>query len=598
MRFALLAGLLLALGALMLPAFAAPGAMRWSDAALKPYHAVASPDGTLICMERGFGKAAIYRTDTLTEVREIAADTAGYAFYVFSPDNALLAVGSRGRTRCYAVATGEMVGSCQGTARAFTAQGMLITTGNQRSIIFCDPRTGDTRRTLAAIGEVQQLALSPAGDVLAYMTNDALVLAKTTGEKLQQWPSSSITMRALAFSPDGSLLAGNTATDHLNVWRVADGTVVQEVALNRVVIGNACISADNRVLYYAAAGAEIYRITLADGKEGDPLPMTATPQMIALTANGTRLLATSQQRVAVWNPATNSTEMEMSVQDATGRPIAFSPDGTLLATCVKDGVALRKVADGALVRTLPCPGGVGEMLFSPDGARLAVTNDNRVLVLRVEDGGVQYTLQSPVRLWLRALAFSGDGKLLFVGGREMANGGQLGKIDVWRMTDGSLARTLDTGGEGLWSLAASANGNYIASGSQETRSVTIMNAFDGTKVRTLADQKGWLHSVAFTPDGDLLSAAPRELQVIDIKTGEVKRRIAERTPPFVLSADGATVISNGQYGNGPAFVWSLATGAVLATLRTDTQTGHFALTRDGQLAATSTTDGLAVWEVK
>ncbi len=64
----------------------------------------------------------------------------------------------------------------------------------------------------------------------------------------------------------------------------------------------------------------------------------------------------------------------------------------MLATCAKDGVALRKVADGTLMRTLHCPGGASELRFAPDSTMLAVSFRDRVLVLRVADGSVLYTL--------------------------------------------------------------------------------------------------------------------------------------------------------------------------------------------------------------
>lgn len=581
--------------ALLLPALAVPGAMRWSDAVLKPFHAAASPDGSLLAIERGFGKVAVFRTDTLTEVREIDADVTGYPCYVFSADNTLLAVSTYGETRCYVVASGELVGSFPGIARAFTAKGVLVTTEG-RSITYRDPRTGNPQRTLAAIGVVMQLTLSPKGDTLAYLTEKALVLAKSTGEKLRQWPSESGFMRVLTFSPDGSLLAGNTKPDRVAVWRIADGTEVRALALDHVVISDARITPDNNTLYYTAAGAEIHRLSLADGKEGDQLPMGATPQMIALTTDGTRLVAASQQRVAVWNPAANSTVAELNPPTSTGASVAFSPDDTLLATVVNGGVALRKVADGTVVRMLPCPGGIQELLFAPDGVTLAALNGSRVQVLRVVDGSVQYSLQPTPRLWLKSIAFSGDGKLLFVGGQTY--NGQQGKITIWRMADGTLERTLDTGGRGLWCLAASANGNYVASGSNDTWSVTVMNAFEGTKVRTIDNQRCGQRSLAFTPAGDLLSAAAGEILLTNITNGTVKHHFTERNSPFVLSADGATIISNGESASGPAYVWSLATGKELATIRIDTQSCGIALSHDNKLAATSTSDGLAVWDVK
>src|SRR5262245_12637097 len=53
--------------------------------------------------------------------------------------------------------------------------------------------------------------------------------------------------------------------------------------------------------------------------------------------------------------------------------VAFTPDGTLLATASVDGtVRLWRVDDGGLVGTLSHPEGITSMALSPDG-RLLVT---------------------------------------------------------------------------------------------------------------------------------------------------------------------------------------------------------------------------------
>jgi WD40 repeat protein len=54
-----------------------------------------------------------------------------------------------------------------------------------------------------------------------------------------------------------------------------------------------------------------------------------------------------------------------------GRQIAFSPDSRILATSSADGtITLRRVGDGATLRTIAHPGGATSVAFTRDGAML------------------------------------------------------------------------------------------------------------------------------------------------------------------------------------------------------------------------------------
>jgi hypothetical protein len=77
MRSVFLAGLVCVLCCLAPPTFAVPGAMRWSEAKLMTVYNAVSPDGSLIAIQRGFGKAAVYHSDTLTQLCEITLAACG-----------------------------------------------------------------------------------------------------------------------------------------------------------------------------------------------------------------------------------------------------------------------------------------------------------------------------------------------------------------------------------------------------------------------------------------------------------------------------------------------------------------------------------------
>ncbi|MDE3091595.1 MAG: PD40 domain-containing protein, partial [Chloroflexota bacterium] len=85
--------------------------------------------------------------------------------------------------------------------------------------------------------------------------------------------------------------------------------------------------------------------------------------------------------------------------------IAFSPDGTMLASASSDSVLLWRVSDGTLLRTLRREGGGGESVsvaFSPDGARLAsgtTGTDASIHLWRVSDGSLLHTLRDKEWNW-------------------------------------------------------------------------------------------------------------------------------------------------------------------------------------------------------
>jgi WD40 repeat protein len=138
--------------------------------------------------------------------------------------------------------------------------------------------------------------------------------------------------------------------------------------------------------------------------------------------------------------------------------IAFSPDGTLLATGSKDNIArLWDTATGAPIRTLA-------------GHKHPVTG----------------------------VAFSPNGSLLATGSSDMT-------ARLWDAATGAPIRTFTESANRVHSFALSRDGTLLVTASF-SELVKLWNTATGTLIRTLRGHTKTVYGVAFSPDGRLLAS--------------------------------------------------------------------------------------------
>ncbi len=190
---------------------------------------------------------------------------------------------------------------------------------------------------------------------------------------------------------------------------------------------------------------------------------------IAFSPDGARLASGAgylDRMVWVWDPNTGELVRTFTHPEYVSA-IAWSPDGTLMATATHNGtgkkgatkgtVHLWRVADGTLLRTLKGHvSRIDDLAFSPDGETLASAGglgDNNVQLWRVNDGSNLHTLKGHSKE-VRSLGFSPDSSIL-------ASGSYGGSVRLWRVSDGTLLRTLK-GLSRIGDLAFSPDGALLA----------------------------------------------------------------------------------------------------------------------------------------
>jgi len=183
---------------------------------------------------------------------------------------------------------------------------------------------------------------------------------------------------ALAFTPDGHLLAVGNTSDHdrILLWDVTTNQTLLSVE-QKTNPQQTPFTLDGRVLVVSAGGGLTWRDTAAGVIRGIPAH-DSDIDSLALSADGTIAVTGEAPEVRVWNLATSTMLGEYT---AEWSQVALSADGRLLAlthdsveneegSTIGGHVWIVEIATGAVPHVLTA-GSASLLAFNPEGTLLA-----------------------------------------------------------------------------------------------------------------------------------------------------------------------------------------------------------------------------------
>jgi RNA polymerase sigma factor (sigma-70 family) len=272
------------------------------------------------------------------------------------------------------------------------------------------------------------------------------------------------------------------------------------------------------------------------------------------------------------------------------RCAALSADGTLLATADDSSstVTLRNAATGEVRAQLNRHRrGVLALAFSPDGTALATGGRDHKFKLWAVDSRLERVDIADHTGPVTAVTFSGDGQLV-------ASGSTDGTIRVWHALACQQMRILRCG-EPVRCLAFSAGGRKLAVGCGDGTVMVWPLKTDQEPV-TLRGHAGAVLAVAFASDGATLATAGHDgtVRLWPVAGGAALLTVRAHGGPahcVAFTPDGAALLTAGE--DGAVRVWEAATGRERTTFR-----GHAAgvcsvgVAKDGRTAFTADRDGV------
>lgn len=275
-------------------------------------------------------------------------------------------------------------------------------------------------------------------------------------------------VRAVGWSPDGTRLAAAAKGGSVRIWS-REAVAAAEPQPDLVLVGHedeiwavawsadggrvATASEDGTArIWDATTAAELHRLT----------GHRRTVYAVAFTADGKHVATGGRDGTArVWDAASGAERTVHGDHGGTVYSVSFSPDGRTLATAAQDGlVRLWDAADGAPLGSLQ---GHAAMVFfvgfSPDGTRAVTASEDRTV--RVWD------VASREQVAALPHPFKANAAAILADTNRVVTVSDDAVVRWWDADTGAEVASRRGHRQAVWSLAATADGRWLATGSAD-----------------------------------------------------------------------------------------------------------------------------------
>jgi WD40 repeat protein/Flp pilus assembly protein TadD len=317
--------------------------------------------------------------------------------------------------------------------------------------------------------------------------------------------------------------------------------------------------------------------------------------MMKISKNGKSLVTVSEDlQLIVWD--TKTWQVLQTIKNAHTEKITsvdFSPDGEKIVTGSNDDeVYIWNWSSGEKQHEFHLSNDVNGVAFSPNGKEIMVVDwDRDATRLNSETGEEIATFDTGQNY---AIAYSPSGTIF-------ATGGGNGNIKLWNTEDGRLLKTLKGHKTIVWTLAFSANGQKLISGSfDKTAKIWDIQALLLNEFNNAGSE---YNSVKFSPNNRTFAFAnyDGDVEIWSVNGKLVQKlRINQEDALEVAGIDfinkGDTIVTAGM--DGKLRFWNASSGRLDTTVSHGDKIRTVCVSPDGKQIITAGSDNkINVWQI-
>jgi len=279
---------------------------------------------------------------------------------------------------------------------------------------------GDEERIYRTDGlPVHAVAFSPDGRLIAvgggpWRTEtgravgtdlDVRLIDRVTGKEIRRFKGPTSTVTSVAFSPDGKRLTATATGDQsAYVWDVDSGKLVPALRGHKGVVTTAVFSPDGKQLLTMSRDGTIRLWDVDSGKEAWQIasaPGVATEwPAVGFLPGGKEAVVARGGRLVVLDLKTDKVVRIFDWPGGRVSSVSLSPDGKRLLTTGAEGTDRRArlwdVATGKQVREFDSSTGAAHVAFLPDGRRFLMAHGKELCLADADTGAVLATFRGHV----------------------------------------------------------------------------------------------------------------------------------------------------------------------------------------------------------
>jgi WD40 repeat protein len=389
---------------------------------------------------------------------------------------------------------------CRVRHLAFSPDGKTLASGAMDGKVrLWDVGSGDDRLALPGCPNGAALGFTADGLNLVIAGMDGTTVWEVRGPKdFAKLSSFEAYANSVAFFPDGKSLVTGSTQRTASIWETATGKQTFEFKEHRGQLHCVAVSPDGKMvasgeefsdntilLWDPSTGQVLHKLKGHKGQAVHALSFSPDGKMLASSGHDGKIL--------VWDPSTGK-----KLFDVRGNEAIFSQDGRLLAIASggqeNTKVRIWDVAQQADLRALPGSLHVtwcGPLAFSPDGKLLAAGDDTSIFLWDVASGRRLFDSPDPSG-FAQSLAFLPGDKILACGYTD-------GTIRFWDTSSQTEILPAATGQGAIYSIALSRDGSVLASASS-AKAIRFWDPRSGKNTGSLPAALGST-LIAVSPDG-------------------------------------------------------------------------------------------------